>query len=163
VHETAGPSIPATRRLKAIEALARFFQQKPRSSWNYRANFGTTRSLAVGRTQITVAFGLHVVPPGGGKEGVFRSSITVWPSGRKRRPRHYGTWNAELRRLNWYDECRGKLQSYGYRGTWRRSPWGRFGDFWRAHPNEASLVAEIARLDALSNEPFWGRHRRGRT
>jgi hypothetical protein len=155
----AMPVIPTVRRLKAIERLSQLFQRHPRPGWNHRANFGTTRVLAVGRTEVMMSFGLHVVPPGGGAEGVFRSSVTVWPKGRKRRRREFGTWNPELLRLGWYDGCRDLLRAYGYRGTWRPSPWGRFGDFWRAHRDEASLLGEVETLESLSNERFWGRGR----
>ena len=153
------PVTPTVRRLNAIERLARPFQSQPRSAWNYRANFGTTRVFSVGRTQVTVAFALHVVPPGGGSEGVFRSSVSAWPKARRRGPSEYGTWNAELLRLEWYAECRRELGRYGYRGKWRPSPWGRFGDFWRSHPDEASLLAEVEALEALGSEAFWGRCR----
>jgi hypothetical protein len=55
------------------------------------------------------------------------------------------------------------LRRYGYRGAWRHSPWGRFGDFWKSHEDAASLLQETQRLEALKGKEFWGRRRAERT
>jgi len=157
---------PIASRLDAIKSLCRQFERQPRASWTQRAHFGTTRKFLVGRTEVTVNYGIHVVPPGG-REGVFRSSVTVWPKGRKRGSasqwnagsKKPGGWNAALVRLEWYQLCERELRRCGYRGTWRHSPWGRFGDFWKSHKDAASLLQETKRLEALSGEQFWGRRR----
>jgi hypothetical protein len=157
---------PVMRRLDAIKRLCRHLEKEPRPSWYYRAQFGTNREFLVGRTEVTVNYGIHVVPPGG-REGVFRSSVTVWPKGRKRgSPRQWnagskkpGGWNAALLRLDWYQLCERELRRRDYRGTWRHSPWGRFGDFWKSHKDAASLLRETKRLEALSGQGFWGRRR----
>lgn len=157
---------PIVRRLDAIKRLCRQFEKQPQPSWTHRAQFGTTRKFLVGRTKVTVNFGLHIVPPGG-REGAFRSSVTVWPRGRQRGPargwnagsKKPGGWNLTLVRLEWYELCERELRHHGYRGTWRNSPWGRFGDFWMSHKDAGSLLRETKRLEALSGEKFWGRRR----
>lgn len=159
---------PIAVRLKGIEQLSRLFQRRPRPSWTHRAHFSTNRIHAVGRTEIRVAYDLHVVPPGG-NEGAFRSSVTVWTKGRRRRvegrtpwnvsPSKPGGWNSALLRLGWYQECEQLLRRYGYRGKWRHSPWGRFGDFWKSHEDPPSLLKEVELFETLSDERVWGRRR----
>ena len=158
---------PIRNRLEAIKRLCSTFERSPRPSWNYRAHFETNRVYELGRADLRVAYTVHVVPPGH-EDGVFTSSVTVWPPGRKRpgsdrawkaSPKRPGGWNPALRRSNWYGQCERLLRSYGYRGQWRHSPWGRFGDFWKKHPNSKALAAEAAVLETLSNERFWGRRR----
>jgi hypothetical protein len=160
---------PIRSRLEAIKRLCVAFERRPRPSWNYRTNFATGRLYTVGRTKLTVAFTLHVVPPGH-SDGVLASSVTVWPGVRRRlgddrlwsaSPKIPGGWNAALRRMGWYEDCEDLLRSYGYHGKWRHSPFGRFGDFWKKHPDSKSLVAEVAVLERLSKENLWGRRRPG--
>lgn len=62
--------------------------------------------------------------------------------------------------MEWYALCQRELRRYGYRGAWRHSPWGRFGDFWKKHADASSLVKETKRMEALKREPFWGRRAR---
>jgi hypothetical protein len=158
---------PIRLRLEAIKRLCSAFQRQPRPSWNYRVNFGTGRIYAVGQAKLRVVFTVHVVPPGH-DHGVLTSSVTVWLEGRKRlgdhrlwraSPKKPGGWNASLRRLDWYRNCEDLLRSYGYRGKWRHSPSGRFGDFWKKHRDSKSLVAELAVLERLGEERVWGRRR----
>ena len=158
---------PIRMRLEAIKRLCSAFERAPRPSWDYRANFGTNRRYRLGRSELRVAYGVHVVPPGH-EDGVFASSVTVWPPGRKRPgssrlwnagSKRLGGWNSTLRQSNWYRDCERLLRSYGYRGKWRHSPWGRFGDFWKKHGHSKALAVELGLLEALSNEPFWGRRR----
>src|SRR5262245_2406285 len=129
---------PIRHRLQAIKYVCTAFERQPRPGWQYRAHFETKRIYCVGRGELTVAFTVHVVPPGH-DDGVLTSSVTVWPPGRKQRgtPRLWkasakrpGGWNPTLVRLDWYRKCERMLRSYGYHGQWRHSPYGRFGDFW---------------------------------
>jgi len=158
---------PIARRLEAIERLCRLFERRPRRSWNYKADFGTTRIYLVGRTELTVIYSVHVVPPGHAF-GVLTSSVTVWTKGRKRKipaggwstsTRTPGGWNAALLKLDWYRTCQRTVGRYGYKGEWLHSPWGRFGDFWKKHSDVASLLNEVDAIERLSNEAFWGRRR----
>lgn len=59
--------------------------------------------------------------------------------------------------LDWYESCERELARYGYRGEWRHSPWGRFGDFWKRHRDAASLLKEVDAIETLKGEAFWGR------
>ena len=158
---------PIRVRLEAIKRLCSAFERQPRSSWNYHAHFGTGRLSAIGRTKLRVVFTAHVVPPGH-DDGVLASSVTVWLEGGRRvgddrlwqaSPNAPGGWNASLQRLNWYRDCEDLLRSYGYRGKWRHSPQGRFGDFWKKHRDSVSLEGELAILERLGNERIWGRRR----
>ena len=110
---------------------------------------------------------MHVVPPGH-DDGVLTTSVTVWPEGGKRfgrdtlwraSPKRPGGWNASLREVDWYRRCEGLLRTYGYRGKWRHSPTGRYGDFWKKHSDSKSLVNEVGALEQLSHERLWGRRR----
>jgi hypothetical protein len=158
---------PIRRRLEAIRGLCDSFERHPRPSWNYRAVFGTNRVYSLNRGELRVSYIVHVAPPGH-EDGVFTSSVTVWPPRRKRRgserlwnagSKRPGGWNASLRASNWYGDCERLLRRYGYHGKWRHSPWGRFGDFWKKHRNSQALAAEPAALEKLSSEHFWGRRR----
>ena len=158
---------PIRLRLEAITRLCATFERQPRPSWSYRAHFETGRAYLVGRVKLRVAFTVHVVPPGH-DDGVLTSSVTVWPEGRKRlggdrlwrvSPKTPGGWNARLQGLDWYRQCEGLLRTYGYRGKWRHSPSGRFGDFWKKHHDSTSLAREVAVLEQLSHENLWGRRR----
>ena len=148
------------RRLDAIVGLCRSLSRRPHPSWFERAAFGTTSLLSVGRTQVTVQYLVHVVPPGG-REGVFRSSVTVWLKSRRQRSWRTGGWNKNLVNTGWYGAYQRLLARHGYRGKWRPSPWGRFGDFWKSINNGPSLVAEIATLESMQAEHLrlWGRRR----
>jgi hypothetical protein len=132
-------------RLDAITRLCRRFTRRPLPSWTERAHFGVHRVLKVGRAKVSVSYILHVVPPGG-REGPFRSSVMVWTTAKRsggRKP----DWNPFLARANWYQTCQRVLRRYGYRGKWRRGPWGRFGDFWKSHADGRSLEAEVATFE----------------
>jgi hypothetical protein len=139
-------------RLDGIVRLCRFFGRQARGSWTGSAHFRTTRVLAVGRTQVAVSCAVHVVPDG--LEGSFGSSVTVWPKGRKRRASQSAGWNAILVRMDWYRACQRALQRHGYRGKWRASPWGRFGDFRKSLKDGHALTAEIAILERIKAEPW---------
>jgi len=154
-------------RLEAIKRLCSAFEREPRPAWNYRSTFGTNRVYSLRGGELRINFNVHVAPPGH-DEVVFTSSVTVWPPGRKRRAsgrlwnagsNRPGGWNQALRQSNWYRDCERLLRSYGYRGKWRHSPWGRFGDFWKKHPDSRALAAEPSVLQRLSSEQFWGRRR----
>jgi hypothetical protein len=158
---------PIRLRLEAIRRLCVAFERQPRPSWNYRAHFAIGREYVVRRVKLRVAFTVHVVPPGH-DDGVLTSSVTVWPEGRKRpggdrlwraSPKRPGGWNARLQQVDWYQSCEGLLRTYGYRGKWRHSPSGRFGDFWKKHHDSKSLAREVAVLEQLSHEELWGRRR----
>jgi hypothetical protein len=158
---------PIRSRLEGIKRLCTAFEREPRPAWYYRTTFGMNRAYGLRGRELRVNFNVHVVPPGH-DEGVFTSSVTVWPPGRKRRgntrlwnggSKKPGGWNLSLRQVNWYADCERLLRTYGYRGKWRHSPWGRFGDFWKRHPDSKTLAAEPALLETLSDEQFWGRRR----
>jgi len=140
------------RRLDAIVRLGRRFKAQPRPSWTERAHFGIHRVLRVRRAKVSVSYILHVVPPGGG-EGSFRSSVMVWTTA-KRIAGKAPDWTPALARAHWYETCQRVLRRYGYRGKWRRSQWGRFGDFWKSHLDGRSLEAEIATFDKIQAEPW---------
>ena len=61
--------------------------------------------------------------------------------------------------MHWYRDCESLLRTYGYRGKWRHSPYGRFGVFWKKHHDSKSLENEIAVFERLGNEKVWGRRR----
>jgi len=147
-------SDPTTRRLAAIGRLCRALAARPDRAWTPRAHFATTRVLLVGRTKVTIACSVHVLPSGA-TDGPFASSVSIWPHVRRRVSSRVGGWNAALRRVGWYIECERVLRRYGYRGRWRPGPWGRSGDFWRRHQDAASLLAEFAKLQTIAAEP-WG-------
>jgi hypothetical protein len=154
------PATPAVQRLTAIEGVCRALRRGVHPGWSHRAHFEARRKIVVGGQKVTVCFTLHVVPDGGG-EGAFRSSVTVWPDGRRSTGASRSRWSPVLLRRGWYAACQQELEVWGYRGKWRPSPWGRFGDFWKRHSGSASLVAELAELDELKVEPWaaWGRRR----
>lgn len=121
----------------------------------------------MGQVKLRVVFTMHVVPPGH-DDGVLTSSVTVWREGRRRlggeslwqaSPKRPGGWDPTLQRMHWYRDCESLLRTYGYRGKWRHSPYGRFGVFWKKHHDSKSLENEIAVFERLGNEKVWGRRR----
>jgi len=71
-----------------------------------------------------------------------RASITLWP------PRHPKARQTVAER-QWVRDSEQDIRANGYEGEWRRSPWGRFGDFWKDLRDARAVAAEVARLDQL--------------
>lgn len=165
---------PIRKRLEAIQRLTATFERDPRPGWTHRATFGTHRTYTLNSGELRVYFRIYVVTPGM-KHGPLASSVEVWPPGPKRRgsekvwqksPKAPGGWNRALVRVRWYEDCERLLRSHGYNGQWRQSPEGRFGYFWKKHRDSKSLASEVARIEELSRERFWGSRaaqRKGRT
>lgn len=81
------------------------------------------------------------------KPGVqLRASITLWPSGRARKPDN--GWHPALLKRGWYEKSQRELRRYGYRGRWQESPSGRFGDFWKRIDSK-KLASEARALDGI--------------
>ena len=45
--------------------------------------------------------------------------------------------------------CEREIRRHGYSGEWRKSPWGRFGDFWKRLKDAKAVADEAKRLDDL--------------
>ena len=71
-----------------------------------------------------------------------RASVTIWP------PRQAKVRRSDVER-EWIQSCERKIRRCGYEGEWRRSPWGRFGDFWKDLESAKAVAAEVTRLDKL--------------
>jgi hypothetical protein len=131
------------RMLADIGVVARAVSGRDTESWSPRAHFTMHRELRVGRTRVGLTVGIHVAPPGAGYS-IYRAIVGLHPS--RARGSKSG-WHPALQRLNWYEQCAGLLRRYGYRGTWYRGPYGRFGDFERRIRTREGLLSE---LDALA-------------
>jgi len=113
------------------------------------AGFESRRAVSVGRVKMTVCHKLHVIPS---RRTKYKASITVWPSARRRlgSARRRG-WHPDLVKIGWYQACARALRRHGYRGTWRWSPWGRFGDFWKSLKDSDSLAQEAHKPGQLKD------------
>src|SRR5262249_14660375 len=78
----------------------------------------------------------------------FRASITIWPGATVK-----STWLARSDDTpavqGWRRQVERKVRRQGYRGGWRRSPWGPHGDFWKTLRNARAVRAEVKLLDNL--------------
>ena len=112
------------------------------------------RVVSVGRTKWTVCYKVHVIPS---RRIEYKTSITLWPRARKTlASRRQPGWHPELVKSNWYQGCGRELRRHGYYGSWRWSPRGRFGDFWKTLRDCNSLIKEVRLLEHLRREPFFG-------
>ena len=116
------------------------------------AGIEVRRAVSVGRTKWTICYKVHVIPS---RQPQYKASITLWPpAGRKLASRRSAGWRADLLEIGWYKRAGRELRRHGYRGRWQWSPWGRFGDFWKALRDVDALAAEVHVLDHLRQEPF---------
>ena|SRR5215471_12019279 len=111
------------------------------------AGIEAQRTISVGHAKFTVCYKVHVIPS---RRTKYKASITVWPEARRRftSTRQPG-WHPDLLKSSWYQACARALRRHGYRGTWRWSPWGRFGDFWKSLSDSGSLAREAHKLERL--------------
>jgi hypothetical protein len=80
----------------------------------------------------------------------FKSSVTLWP------PTMNGREEAKLQRQRFYARLRKLITSWGYSGTWSRSPYGKFADFWKTLPTANDVHREATRLErALARSSKW--------
>ena len=119
------------------------------------AGVETKQVVSVGPTKWTVCYALHVIPT---PRTQYKASITLWP--RAREKRHAHDWHPHLLKAGWYEACRQQLRQDGYRGSWARSPYGRFGDFWKSLSNFNALAREARLLQRLRRASFWAQRRR---
>ena len=136
------------KRLDGMVHLYRLFAERTDDPWFMRSHFEARREVAVLRTRLTVCCAVHVMPVGQ-SGSPFKSSITIWPKGKTLPSAQRGRWNASLRDSGWYDACARSLRQRGYRGRWRPSPWGRFGDFWKDLKGTEALLAEVQALEQV--------------
>ena len=95
----------------------------------------------------TVVFKVHAIGYAE-RRIVFKSSVTLWP---RRSPKR----NVQRSELAWRAACGRALRQYGYRGEWRRSPWGQFGDFWKSLKDLKALRSEVRVLERWADRPPW--------
>lgn len=158
------PTTPVRDRLAAIEQLSRFFSDGQVPSWVPRATFNAIETLRVGRTVITAAYSVNVLPPGMGRDGVYRSLVTLSPHRARRVARGSG-WDPALLKLGWYRQCDVQLKGFGYRGTWLGTEWGRVGYFTKRHGGARSLEREVAILEEIraGHRALWKSRRTTRS
>jgi hypothetical protein len=139
--------------LADIVAVCEGMRQRAQGPWVPKAHFTEHRDIVVGRTRVSLSFGIHVVPPAQGYRP-FRAIVGIWPKGRQRFTWEKADWHPTLLRLGWYRWCQTLLRRYGYRGRWRASPWGQFGNFERTFRRASALLAELDNLERLKAEPW---------
>jgi hypothetical protein len=143
------PSAPTLRRLAAIRTVCRALSATTlRRTWIPRAHFGTGRRVNIGRTTVSIWGSLHVLPAGAA-DGPLSSTIMISPHASARSATDRG-----LARTGWYVACERLLRRHGYRGRWRRGSWGVSGVFSRRHADAASLVSQMAKIEAVVAEPW---------
>ena len=96
----------------------------------------------------TVCLKIHVVPAthATGKRAMrltFKASVTIWP------PRLSERDERHLARIGWYAASRGALLRCGYHGKWSKSPFGKWGDFWKDLRSVAAVRREAMRLERV--------------
>lgn len=161
---------PIPELLEAIRRLSGFLRENRKTGWLPISHFSIQDRLTISSIKIDMTYRVMVLPPGS-CNGIYCSSVIAWNARRKKMPGLSGNlgrrdrpfrksegWNPVLLRLGWYRDFERLLNSYGYRGQWMQSPWGRFGDFWKKHKNAAALEQEIATLEDLRNDlaKRWG-------
>jgi hypothetical protein len=115
--------------------------------WLANGGVETQRTISVGRAKLTVCYKVHVIPS---RRPTYKASITVWPRARRRfTSRLQLGWHPDLLRMGWYQASAREFRQHGYHGTWRWSPWGRFGDFWKSLKEPGSLAKEAHKLERL--------------
>jgi hypothetical protein len=115
--------------------------------WLASAGIEAQRVISVGRAKLTVCYKVQVISSGRTK---YKASITVWPRARRRfTSAKQPGWHPDLVKSSWYQACARALRRHGYHGTWRWSPWGRFGDFWKSLRDSRSLASEAHKLEGL--------------
>jgi hypothetical protein len=144
-HRTQ-PGSHTLRLLRAIDCL---------DAWSLAgAAAEARRVVSVRRTKWTVCYKVHVIPS---PRITYKASITLWPRARKRlTSRRELGWHPDLVKGKWYRGCGRELRRHGYRGSWRWSPFGRFGDYWKVLRDFNSLAREVRLLEHLRREPLFG-------
>lgn len=95
----------------------------------------------------TAVYKVHTIGYGERKI-VFKASVTLWPRPSRRRKVEHGE-------PAWREACGRALRRHGYRGEWLRSPWGRFGSFWKSLKNTKALRSEVRVLERWAEHPPW--------
>ena len=136
-----------------LARLWRFFEAR-RGGW-VAANAGFERLdvVVIDRTPWAIFRKVHVLRDQAVRldKFEFRASITIWPgrtTRNKRLARPRGASNDKPVQ-GWPLEVQRKIRRQGYRGHWAKSPWGRFGDFWKTLKDARAVRAEVERLDKL--------------
>jgi hypothetical protein len=115
--------------------------------WLTNGGIEAQRAISVGGARLTVCYKVHIIPA---RRTKYKASITLWPRARRRlTSRRQPGWHPDLVRTNWYEACGQEFRRRGYRGSWRWSPWGRFGDFWKSLNGAGSLAREAQKLERL--------------
>lgn len=146
-HGQAAPRSPHASLLEFFEAR--------KGNWSPKSSHFARRDhrLTVAGLPWRVACGLHA-QTNGGKAVLIKASVTLWP------------WRLDeqasraLLEGKWYGKVQRRLRRYGYRGRWRESPYGRFGDFWKTLSGVKAVPAEVEFLESvdwLSKEGVQGR------
>jgi hypothetical protein len=157
---------PATGRKGSDPILALLSRLKNRAPHWRTVNIGFARNqvLLIDGMRWYINYKIHALcdHPSGPYKPWLRSSITLWPSSRGKRDRQ--GWRPRLRTEKWYERCDRELAHHGYHGEWIRSPWGRFGDYWRKLDDLDGLCAELHWLDgmelrATESDASFGEHR----
>ena len=147
-------SKPQRRAPDSLDRLWRFFEAR-RAGW-IAANAGFERLdvIVIDGSRWAIFRKVHVIRDQAVRMDKFdfRASITIWPgttTRSKRLVRAPDISNDRPAVQGWRREVQRKIRRQGYRGHWARSPWGRFGDFWKTLKDARAVRAEVERLDKL--------------
>jgi len=141
-------AIARRREFHELLRLIRFFTRRG-GPWQVGATgFEARLRLRIGGRTGSIVYKLHTL--GWGERRMrYLASVTIWPSSRRTRTEETRASRA------FRESCSRTLRRHGYRGKWQRSPWGRFGDFWKRLKDLRALHHEAAMLERWSDAPPW--------
>jgi hypothetical protein len=85
----------------------------------------------------------------------FFGSVTIWPRMEARVTRRLGKASAARVEKACQERCNRVLRQQGYRARWHRTPWGKFGDYWKPLQDLRKLYAEIRLYESWVVKPPW--------
>lgn len=133
-------------------AVADYFRARKGARWvPSNAGYELRAAVPVHGEEWIVSVKAHVAPQDAPRRAAgvrvdLMSSVTLWP------PESKSEASSEATQARWRAVASRILRKNGYRGAWRASPWGTFGDFWKhrlpsvpAVRRETKVLEEILR------------------
>lgn len=134
--------------------VAAFLESFDDAWWMATAGFARSHTVTAERRRWTVAYRIDAYHVNRylAREPRLMASITLWPPARNERATRVYRRNGTPREKQWIEACERQIRRQGYRGQWRKSPWGEFGDFSKRLKDAKAVAAEVKRLGALEWE-----------